>query len=154
MKILFFFLLFLGACTGSTSGGIKIIRHILLFKNSTLELKRQLHPSGIIPIRFNGKTVSESISHNVSGFILIYALIFILGSLLLGMMNLDLETSIGAVATSLGNVGPAIGSVGPVDNFAHLPDLAKWLLAILMLVGRLELFTVLVLFTPYFWRSN
>lgn len=152
LTVLFFLLLFSGGSAGSTAGGVKLVRHLMLIKNSVLELKRQLHPSAIIPVRFNNKAVSRDITFNVLAFIMIYIMIFSIGSILVAMFGLDLQTSIGAVATSLGNVGPGIGKVGPVDNFAGLPNPVKWILSFMMLLGRLELFTVLMLFTPYFWR--
>jgi trk system potassium uptake protein len=153
LTVLFFILLFFGASAGSTSGGIKIVRHILLQRNGFLELKRQIHRTAVIPVRFNGRAVSQDIIYNILAFIMIYMTIFAVGSVLLAMTGVDLLTSLGAVATCLGNVGPGVGKVGPVDNFAHIPDAGKWLLSFLMLVGRLELFTVLILFTPYFWRK-
>ena len=154
ITMVFFILLFFGGSAGSTAGGVKIVRHIILVKNSILELKRQLHPSAIIPVRLNGRAVDQSITFNVVAFIMTYIIIFALGSVIMTMFGVDLLTAIGSVATSLGNVGPGIGDVGPVDNFAWLPSGAKWFLAILMLIGRLELFTVLILFTPYFWSRH
>jgi trk system potassium uptake protein TrkH len=154
ITMVFFILLFFGGSAGSTAGGVKVVRHIILVKNSILELKRQLHPSAIIPVRLNGRAVDQSITNNVVAFIMTYIIIFALGSVIMTMFGVDLLTAMGSVATSLGNVGPGIGNVGPVDNFAWLPAGAKWFLAILMLIGRLELFTVLILFTPYFWRRH
>ena len=142
-----------GGSAGSTAGGVKLVRHIILIKNSMLELKRQLHPSAIIPVRYNGNAVSEGITFNILAFIMIYILIFCIGSILIALCGMDFNTSIGTVATCLGNVGPGIGTVGPVDNFAHLPGEAKWILSFYMLLGRLELFTVLMLLTPYFWKK-
>jgi trk system potassium uptake protein TrkH len=153
ITILFFIMMFLGASAGSTAGGVKIVRHLILIKNSILELKRQIHPSAVIPVRFNTRAVSRDITFNILAFIMIYISFFALGSVVMGMMGADFMTAIGSVATCLGNIGPGIGSVGPVDNFAHLPASSKWFLAMLMLLGRLELFTVLILFTPYFWRK-
>jgi trk system potassium uptake protein TrkH len=153
ITILFFILMFVGASAGSTAGGVKIVRHLILFKNSFLELKRQIHPSAVIPVRFNNRAVTRDITFNILAFIMIYISIFATGSIVLGILGLDFMTAIGAVATCLGNIGPGIGTVGPVDNFAHLPDLSKWVLSFLMLLGRLELFTVLILFTPYFWNK-
>ena len=150
--VLFFMLMFIGASAGSTAGGVKIIRHVLLIKNSLLELKRQLHPSGVIPVRINARAVPRDITFHVLAFIMIYIGIFGAGSVALAMFGVDFETAIGAAATSLGNIGPGLGAVGPVDNFAGLPTGGKWLLSFLMLLGRLELFTILMLFTPYFWR--
>ncbi|MEM1326856.1 MAG: potassium transporter TrkG [Bacteroidota bacterium] len=154
VTMLFFVMLFLGACSGSTSGGIKIIRHLVFFKNSVLEFKRLLHPNAIVPLRLSGETVRPRILTHILVFLLLYLMLFVIGSMLVTMMGMDFLSAIGAVATSLGNVGPAIGSVGPVNNFADVPMAAKWLLCFLMLLGRLELFTILVLFTPYFWRAN
>lgn len=152
-RMIFFVLLFIGGCAGSTGGSIKFVRHILLFKNGFLELKRLIHPRAIIPVRLNGKSVSPEIISNVQAFFIIYILIFVLGSIVLSIMGVDFISSVGAVATCIGNVGPGIGTVGPVSNFNHLPDIAKWLLSFLMLLGRLELFTVLIIFTPYFWKK-
>ena len=119
-----------------------------------MELKRQLHPNAVIPIRLNGKAVSREITYNLLAFIMIYISIFALGSVVMGMLGADFNTAIGSVATCLGNIGPGIGDVGPVDNFASISAPGKWVLAFLMLLGRLELFTVLMLFTPYFWKTN
>lgn len=154
LTMLFFIMLFLGASAGSTAGGIKIIRHLVYFKNSFLEFKRILHPRAIIPLKLDGQPVPGKIVTHIIIFLLLYLLLFLVGSILLTFLGIDFLTAIGAVATSLGNVGPGIGEVGPVDNFAWLPAHVKVILSILMLIGRLELFTVLVLFTPYFWRSN
>lgn len=153
LTVLFFLLMFTGGSAGSTAGGVKLVRHILLIKNSILELKRILHPSAIIPVRFNDKAVNRDITFNVLAFMMIYILILCFGVLAVASFGLDFSSSLGAVATSLGNIGPGLGDVGPVDNFAHLPGGVKWILSFLMLIGRLELFTVLILFTPYFWRK-
>ena len=154
LSVIFFILLFVGGSAGSTAGGVKVIRHIVLFKNSFLELKRQLHPSAIMPVRISGQALEQSIVYNVLAFIMIYILVFLVGVTLLSTMNVDFNTAFGAVATSLGNVGPGIGDVGPLDNFSEMPTGGKWLLSALMLLGRLELFTVLMLLTPHFWRKS
>ncbi|MDQ3394506.1 MAG: TrkH family potassium uptake protein [Bacteroidota bacterium] len=154
ITIIFFILLFAGGSAGSTAGGVKIVRHVILFKNSILELKRQLHPSAVIPVRLNGKAVKQEITFNVLAFIMIYIMIFALGSVLMAMIGVDFITAMGSVATSLGNIGPGVGAVGPLDNFSEIPAAGKWLLSFLMLLGRLELFTVLILFTPYFWSRQ
>lgn len=153
LTLLFFVFMFIGGSAGSTAGGVKIVRHIILLKNSFLELKRQLHPSAVIPVRLNHRAVSQTITYNVLAFIMIYVAIFATGSVIIALTGVDFMTSIGAVATCLGNVGPGLGEVGPVDNFAALPSISKWILAFLMLLGRLELFTVLMLFSPYFWNK-
>ena len=151
---IFFALFFTGGSAGSTSGGIKIVRHIVMLKNSFLEFKKALHPNAIIPVRYDGKTVSRTIVFNILSFFIIYMLIFVLASVILTLFGLDFTSALGAAASSLGNIGPAIGSVSPVNNYAHLTDAAKWFCSFLMLIGRLELFTVLILFTPFFWRKN
>ncbi len=151
---LFFLLLFTGAMAGSTSGGMKLVRHIMVAKNSLLELKRLMHPAAIIPVRFNNKPVRSEITYNILAFVIIYITIFGVGSFVMTLMGLDVTTAIGSVATSLGNVGPGIGDVGPSGNFAGIPDEGKWFLAFLMMMGRLELFTVLILFTRHFWRKE
>lgn len=153
LVLIFFLLLFSGGSAGSTGGGIKIVRHLLLVKNSLLELRRLIHPRAVIPVRYNGHSVSQDIISNILAFFLFFMFIFITGSIVMSLMGLDFLTAIGSVATSLGNVGPALGGVGPTDNFANIPDLGKWFLSFLMLLGRLELFTILVIFSPAFWKS-
>ncbi|PIB29260.1 potassium transporter [Maribacter sp. 4U21] len=154
LTIFFFGLFFLGGSAGSTAGGIKVMRHLLIIKNGLLEFKRTLHSNAIIPVRYNNKTVKEHIVYNIIGFFVLYMLLFIIGALVLGFLGLDFESAIGGAASSLGNVGPALGSLNPVSNFNGLPDLAKWWCGFLMLAGRLELFTVLILLTPYFWKRT
>ncbi|MEM8927534.1 MAG: potassium transporter TrkG [Bacteroidota bacterium] len=153
LTVFFFGLMFLGGCAGSTSGGIKVMRHLLIIKNGLLEFKRTLHANAIIPVRFNNKVVSEHIVYNVIGFFVLYMLLFIIGALVLGFLGLDFESAIGGAASSLGNVGPALGDLNPVVNFSALPDFGKWWCGFLMLLGRLELFTVLILLVPYFWKK-
>ena len=154
LKIFFFGLMFLGGSAGSTAGGVKVVRHILMIKNGLLEFKRTLHPRAIIPVRYNKKAVSENIVFNVLGFFILYMLVFIIGAVVLGAMGIDFETAIGGSASSLGNVGPAFGQLHPLANFNGLPDGGKWWCSFLMLLGRLELFTVLILFMPIFWKRT
>lgn len=151
-QLFFFLLLFMGGCAGSTGGGIKMVRHLLLLKNSTIELRRLIHPRAVIPVRFNKVSVPENIISNVLAFFLFYVSIFVIGTIVMSMLGLDFKTALGSVATSLGNVGPAIGEVGPSSTFAHLPAFGKWFLSLLMLMGRLELFTVLLILSPSLWR--
>lgn len=152
--MIMFSLFFIGGSAGSTSGGIKIVRHIIMIKNSLFEFKKLLHPNAIIPVRYNGSGVPKNIIYNILAFFILYMLIFILSSILLTFFGLDFLSAIGAAASSLGNIGPALGSVSPVDNYAHLSIGAKWFCSFLMLIGRLELFTVLILLTPFFWKKN
>ncbi len=154
LTLVFFMLLFLGGSAGSTSGGIKFVRHLTFIKNSWLEFKRIVHPRAVVPLKINGDRVTGKIITHIMNFLLIYLMIFVMGSITMALMGYDILTSFGAVATCLGNVGPAIGKVGPMDNFSFFGPGAKLFLSFLMLLGRLELFTILVLFTPYFWRAN
>lgn len=148
-----FLLMFIGGSAGSTSGGMKIIRQLLLLKNSGLELKRLLHPQGVIPVKLNGKSVPKDIIYKIMAFFLIYMITFAFGTLIMSFIGLDFETAIGATAATLGNIGPGIGNVGPTDNYSQIPDVGKWFLSFLMLLGRLELFTVLIILSPAFWRK-
>lgn len=154
LTILFFMLMFFGASAGSTAGGVKIVRHIIMVKNSILEFKRTIHPHAIIPVRFNNKSVTKEIVFNIMAFFILYMVTFGTGAAVFGIMGLDYMTSLGTAASSLGNVGPSFGALSPVNNYDSLPDFGKWWAAFLMLLGRLELFTVLIILTPYFWRSN
>lgn len=158
LTLLFFILFFVGGCAGSTSGGIKIIRHLVFYKNSFLELKRLLHPKGLIRIKIDKKIVAPRILTHVLVFLLFYLMIFLIGSVIMTVILSDFDepilSSIGAVATSLGNIGPAISELGPMNNFSSIPFVGKWILTFIMLLGRLEIFTVLILFSPSFWRSN
>jgi trk system potassium uptake protein len=150
---LIFLLMFTGGCIGSTGGGIKMIRLLVLFKNTRLELKRLIHPMAIIPVRINGKVIPREIITNFLAFFLIYILIFMAGAAIMSAYGLDFDSAIGASIATIGNIGPAIGSIGPVDNYAHIPLGAKWVLGFFMILGRLELFTVLLLFSPSFWKK-
>ncbi len=151
--IFIFVLMFIGGSAGSTAGGIKIARHILLLKSSALEFKRMIHPQAVIPVRFNGKTVSEKIIHLVLAFLIFYMLTFFFGTFIMTWIGLDFSSAVGATIASLGNIGPGIGDVGPAENYSEIPTTGKWVLTFLMLLGRLELFTVLVIFSPAFWRK-
>ena len=154
LLVFFFGLMFLGGSAGSTSGGVKVMRHLILIRNGFLEFKRTLHPNAVLPVRYNKKSIAKEIVFNVLGFFILYMLSFIIGALGFSMMQIDFTSSIGLAASSLGNVGPALGDFGPVNNYAALPNIGKWWSSFLMLIGRLELFTVLILFTPFFWRNR
>lgn len=154
LTIFFFGLMFLGGSAGSTAGGIKVVRHLIMIKNGVMEYKRTLHPNAILPVRYNNKGVQQPIVFNVLGFFIMYMLSFIVGVLVFSFLGLDFETALGGAASSLGNVGPALGDLGPATNFEILGPGARWWACFLMLIGRLELFTVLILFTPFFWRNR
>ncbi len=148
-----FLLMFIGASAGSTAGGAKVIRILLLSKNAFIELKKIIHPNCIINVKYNNKSVHPNIMSNISGFLALFVVIFCIGSFVMSFFTEDLATACSAVMTCLSNVGPGFGSIGPMDNFAQFNDFAKIFLSILMLVGRLEIFTIMVLFTKGFWQK-
>ncbi|MBT6234799.1 MAG: TrkH family potassium uptake protein [Bacteroidetes bacterium] len=151
--MLILFLMFTGGSASSTSGGVKVLRHLIILKNGYMEFKRLLHPRGIIPVRINNKSVEQRTVYNVLAFFFIYLFVFILGALVISAFGHDLMTSAGASIACLGNIGPGIGDVDPSHNFAGFSTGAKFVLSFLMLLGRLELFTVLIIFTPSFWSK-
>lgn len=153
LTVMFFVMMFAGASAGSTAGGVKIVRHIIMIKNGFLEFKRTIHPNAIIPVRYNDKPVTRGIVFNIMAFFILYLVVFVFGSLVFSAMGIDFITSLGAAASSLGNVGPAFGELSPVNNYDSLPPAGKWWSSFLMLLGRLELFTVLIIFTPSFWKN-
>lgn len=153
-QCVFFILLFIGGCTGSTSGGVKIFRWEVLFKLAGVHLKRLLHPRGIFVVDFNRRPLAQSILDSVLGFVAVFFLTFALFALALTVTGMDLISAITGSAQALSNVGPGLGPViGPAGNFKSIPDTAKWIMAFEMILGRLELFTVIVLFTRSFWRE-
>ena len=147
-------IMLMGACAGSTTGGLKCIRMVILTKVSRNEFKHILHPNAILPVRINKQVISPSIVSTVLAFCFIYISIIVIGTLLMMAMGVGAEESMGCVISSIGNMGPGLGETGPAYSWNALPDAAKWLLSFLMLLGRLELFTVLRLFTPDFWKRN
>jgi trk system potassium uptake protein TrkH len=152
LTVLFFALMFMGGSAGSTSGGIKGVRHYLMIKSGFLEFNRALHPNAVLQIRYNKAVVQDNVIQNIYGFFILYMLSFIIGTLGFSVLGLDFVSSIGVAASSLGNVGPALGDFGPAFSFNGLSMAGKWWASFLMLLGRLELFTVLILFTPFFWK--
>lgn len=147
-----FLLFFCGGMAGSTSGGVKIIRHMLMFKNSFREIRQLLHPAAVIHVRLGGEFVPRDIMSNVLSFVVLYVGGVGLGTMIMFVLGLDLLSAFSAAIASIGNIGPAFGSVGPAGNYAHIPALGKWALSFLMMAGRLELFTVLILLAPAFWK--
>lgn len=146
-------LMFFGGCAGSTTGSIKIIRIMVLFKKGYQELHKIIYPHAIVPIRVNAKPISQEIVSSITSFFLIYLFIFLVSTLIvMAAEDLPIITAISACAASIGNVGPGLGEVGPAGNYANLSSFTKIVLSFLMLIGRLELFTILVIFTPAFWR--
>ncbi|MBO4327779.1 MAG: TrkH family potassium uptake protein [Bacteroidales bacterium] len=146
-------LMFIGACSGSTAGGIKIIRHLIFTKNTFLELKRILHPNAVIPVKINKKSISNSTLSKTMTFVFVYFFVFVAGIVILLAMGVDFNTSVGASIATLSNIGTGIGDVGPYGTYAFLPQAAKWVLAVFMLLGRVEVFTLISIFSRNFWRS-
>jgi trk system potassium uptake protein TrkH len=151
---LFFFVTYIGACAGSTSGGIKMMRIVIATKALGAQLKRLIYPNGTFVITYDGHAVPSRTVYGVLGFLFVYVTANTILTILLSFTGLDFPTAISAAATAIANVGPGIGTViGPAGNFSSLPDSAKWLMCIGMIIGRLEIMTVLVLFTPGFWQK-
>ncbi len=151
-QLLLFFMMFFGAMGGSTSGGMKIARVILLIKYAATETRRMLHSRAIIPIRIGERTIGDDVIRNTLGFFLIYLSFFVLTALVLTALNYDFTSSLSVAASAIGNVGPAFGSFGPTDNYALLHPIGKWMMTFCMLLGRLEIFTIMVLFSRTFWK--
>jgi len=150
---LIFFCMFLGASAGSTGGGMKCARILVCCKYCYRELFKLIHPRSVSHIKVNNTIISEELLRAILGFLALYILIFVVATLLLTEMGVDMLTAIGATASCIGNIGPGFGSVGPAENFAHLPSAGKWLLSWCMLAGRLELYTVIILLVPEFWTK-
>lgn len=155
ISILILLTMFFGASVGSTAGGVKIVRHVILLKNSFTEIKRQLHPAAVLPVRLNGRAVSQNIIYSIQAFIIMYLIVFTVSSVLICATGLDVFVSISSVASCIGNIGmPAFNEHEAIWNCYNYSTFAKWVLSFDMIAGRLELFAVLVLFTVGFWRRN
>jgi len=152
-QIILFLFMFVGGCAGSTGGGMKIIRMLVLLKFGLNEIKKLIHPRAVLPVRLNKRSIPSEIVTNIVGFFTLYISIFIIGVIVMSFQGLDILSAFGCVAATIGNIGPGLGSVGPTDNFAHINDFGKWVLSFLMLAGRLEIYTVIIMFTPVFWKK-
>ena len=152
-QFILFGLMFVGAMGGSTSGGIKLIRVVAIFKYAKMELKRALHSKAIIPIRIGSKVIEDEVIRKTLGFFLFYIMFFFFASLSFSAMGIDMESSFGAAASGMGNIGPSLGQFGPTDTYLSLPLAGKFIMMFCMILGRLEIFAVLVLFTKTYWRT-
>ena len=146
-------LMFVCGCAGSTSGGLKVERAVILTKILSNEFKKQTHPQAVIPVRMNGRVVSGDVVHRVLAFVFAYITLIVFSCLVLTLDGLGFVEAISAAITAIGNVGPGLGAIGPANTFADLPDTSKWFLSFLMMVGRLEIFTVLTVLMPGFWKQ-
>jgi len=151
--LLLIILMFMGGMTASTGGGMKMVRCMILLKHAHIEIKKLIHPRAVYPLRFGQRVMEGNLITNILGFFLLFIVIFVIGAMILTALGLDFATSFGASIACLANIGPAIGDVGPMGNYAAMPDMAKLVLIVMMVMGRLELFTVLVLFSGSFWKK-
>ncbi len=151
-QLLLLVLFFVGGCSGSTGGGIKAVRILMMLKVALTELKRLVHPHAVIQTKMSGTPVPVRVINSVAGFIALYLVLFLLAAVILGLCGYDLTVSVTAVGSAIGNIGPGFGAVGPMGNFNFFPDSLKWLQVFLMLAGRLELYSVFIVMTPEFWR--
>lgn len=146
-------LMLISGCAGSTSGGLKMSRFVVLVKNLSNTFKKQTHPHAVIPVRINGRAVSADLVHRILAFAFAYLGLIVISCLILAFLGMGFEEAVGAAVSCMGNVGPALGDLGPIANYASIPDVAKWYLGFLMMVGRLEIFTVLTILVPGFWKQ-
>jgi trk system potassium uptake protein TrkH len=153
-QMIIFILFFTGGMAGSTGGSMKSIRVLLLLKQTAMELRKHLHPRAILLARVGKRVVKEDVLANVLGFVILYALLFLAGAVAMALLGMDFLTALGASAATVGNIGPGLGQVGPTDNYGWMSDPALGILSFLMLVGRLEIYTVLLLFHPDTWRRT
>ena len=154
VKIVLFALMFIGGCSGSTGGSIKVIRIITLAKLAIHEMKYLAHPNKVFRIKIGGETIKKNIVYTIAAFFFLYVAILIMVAIVAASSGTDLVTSFSSALVTLGNIGPGFGIVGPAGNYAFYPDYVKWVLSFAMMAGRLEIYTVLILFTPYFWRRG
>ncbi len=148
-----FLLFFAGGCAGSTGGGIKMIRWMILIRNTGREIKQIIHPKAILPVRIGEQAIDVNIQRTVLSFFILYMAIFATGAFIISLFGYDIMSSIGASIAALGNIGPGWGDFGPTDTFSALPLVGKWVLIMLMMIGRLEVITVLIIFSPSFWKQ-
>ena len=152
-QFMLFGLMFVGAMGGSTSGGMKIIRLVAVYKYARAELKRALHSKAIIPIRIGSQIIQDEVIRKTLGFFLFYIFFFFFAAFSFSAMGIDMESSFGAAASGMGNIGPSLGQFGPMDSYLSMPLAGKYIMMFCMLLGRLEIFAVLVLFTKTYWRT-
>ena len=151
--VVIFFLMLTGACAGSTAGGIKWVRLSIIMKNGVAEFQRRIHPNAIVPVKLNDKAVPQHTINNIMAFLIFYVFIIVVTVVIFCASGVNFDESIGAAVSAIGNVGISIGQFGPAGTYAEFPTVAKWVMSFVMLIGRLEIFTVLLLFTKALWRK-
>ncbi len=152
-QVVLFILMFIGGCSGSTGGGIKVIRIVVLFKQGFNEMKYLAHPRSVFSIRLGGETLRKDTVYAISGFFFLYLFMLMITTFVVASGENDILTSLASALVTVGNIGPGFGKIGPTENYAFYPDYIKWFLSFAMMVGRLEVYTILVIFTPKFWRE-
>jgi trk system potassium uptake protein TrkH len=151
--VVIFFLMLTGACAGSTAGGIKWVRLSIILKNGVAEFQRRIHPNAIIPVKLNEKAIPQQTINNIMAFLIFYIFIIVITVVIFCASGVNFDESIGAAVSAIGNVGISIGQFGPSGTYAEFPTVAKWVMSFVMLIGRLEIFTVLLLFTRVLWKK-
>ncbi len=149
-----FLMMFVGGCIGSTGGNIKPGRYLIMFHRGVIELKKMIHPKAVLSVHFGGRVLGEELVTNIAQFFFLYMMFLALGIMALCMLGLDVYSSLTAAVACLGNIGPGFGLVGPAQNYSFIPDGGKYLLSMLMLVGRLEIFSILILLLPEYWKRQ
>lgn len=152
-QVILLALMLVGGCAGSTAGNIKVSRYIILLEHTKVEIKQMIHPKSVWPVRYGGKPLNQALVVNVLQFFFIYIMIVAVGIIILSIFGLDLMSSISASLSCMGNIGPGFNLVGPVQNYGHLPDISKYVLSVLMFIGRLEIYPVFILFSSLFWEE-
>ena len=152
-QVILLALMLVGGCAGSTAGNIKVSRYIILLEHAKVEIKQMIHPKSVWPVRYGGKPLNQALVVNVLQFFFIYIMIVAVGIIILSIFGLDLMSSISASLSCMGNIGPGFNLVGPVQNYGHLPDISKYVLSVLMFIGRLEIYPVFILFSSLFWEE-
>ena len=153
-KLILVVLMFIGGCAGSTAGGLKVSRVIMMFKGIYRDLRRMIHPRSVSSVRFEGKTLEKATLRSVNGYVVVYMIVFFAIMLVISLEPFGLETAFTATAACFNNVGPGLGEVGPAGSFAGFSDLSTWILSFAMLLGRLEIFPVLLTFSPLTWAKK
>jgi len=151
--VLILFLMLTGGCAGSTAGGIKWVRLVIIIKNAVTEFKRRIHPNAVIPVKLNGKPVGQQSINNTMAFMLLYMFIIGVTTLVFCACGVNFEESLGTAISAMGNVGISVGQFGPAGTYASFPIVGKWVMTMVMLIGRLEIFTILLLFSPTLWKK-
>jgi trk system potassium uptake protein TrkH len=152
-RLILLICMFIGAMAGSTGGGMKIMRIMLLIRHSYKQIFHIIHPHAVTTVKLGGRPVPQDILNGIWGFFILYLGLFIVATLIMASLGLDMISALASVAASIGNIGPGLGIVGPMKNYISIPVVGKWILMFCMVLGRLEIYTVIVLLVPEYWRK-